>query len=134
MAALGWRHAIGTFASLGYAKAAAANALEGTELERGDDVAASLGHRHQIDAWHVTGQVIGILRLDESTVTNGAGGRIAVTDSDGLQLNGRLRAGWEITPASTLELGIAKPFLSRDSDVDGLTRAYGIDVTASLAF
>jgi hypothetical protein len=116
-------------AALGYAIAAGANGLEGTELERGDDLALSLGYAYPFhDAWALGGRVIAVNRLDESTVSDGGGGRIRVADSDGLQINVRGGIGYAATEQLRLDAGVALPVLSRDSDVDGLTRRFAIDL------
>ena len=115
--------------TLGYAIAAGPNALEGTELERGDDLALSLGYASDVwKAWTLSARLIAVDRLAESTVRDTGGGRVAVPDSDGLQMNIRGGLGYVSDSGLRTDLGVAAPLLSRESDVDGLTRRFAVEV------
>jgi len=122
-------------AAVGYALAAGANDLTGTELERGDDLALSFGYRHPLsDSWEARARVVGIYRLAESTISDSGSGREAVSDSDGLQINIRAGLGFSPTAHLRVDFGAALPLLRRDSDVDGLTRAYAIEAGATISW
>lgn len=122
-------------AALGFALAAGANDLTGTELERGDDLALSFGYRYPFaKTWEASARIVGIYRLAESTISDGGGGRETVPDSDGLQINIRGGLGFSPTDHVRLDLGAALPLLRRDSDVDGLTRAYAIEAGATISW
>ncbi len=130
---VGWRWEM-LRASVGYQIAGGANDLSGVHLERGDDLAVALGLTHAFGDWTPEMGLVAIERLDESIVDDGAGGRMAVADSDGLQVNLRARLAWRPSSTWTFALGGAKALLERESDVDGLTRSWAVDVGASLAF
>ncbi|MBA3846262.1 MAG: hypothetical protein H0X45_06425 [Planctomycetes bacterium] len=121
-------------ASVGYQIAGGANDLTGVHLERGDDLAVAIDLTRTFGDWTPEIGLVALERLDESTVDDGAGGRTEVDGSDGLQLNLRARLAWRPMPRWTFSLGGANALLERDSDVDGLTRSYAIDVGAVVAF
>ena len=108
---LSWKNDNGLFVSGGYALAASANDLEGTELERGDDVLFRIGYNYAVnETWSLTGQAISLYRLDESTVDDGSG-RVAVADSDGAQVNLRGDVGYALTETVQLVANAAVPLI-----------------------
>ena len=123
---LGWELS-GFNAFVGYSISGGANDLEGTELERGDDVVASLSWQWQHETFRPGLQIIALQRLEESTVVTSSGGRQSVEGSDGLQVNIRPFLAWRIAGSTDLIAAVAKPQLVRDSDVDGLTRDWSLD-------
>jgi hypothetical protein len=132
LAGVAWNMA-GWSAGIGYLLAGGANDLEGTELERGDDLAIRVGWMHRGERWSVGGDAIAINRLAESSVASTAG-RVDVAGSDGMQINLRPSLLWRIHPAVALSILYELPLLERDSDVDGLTRRYGLEVGLTASF
>ena len=124
----------GLFASAGYAFAGGANDLEGTQLERGDDALLRLGYGGSVsDNWSLSGQAVGLYRLDESTVDDGSG-RVAVANSDGLQINLRGDVAYAIAGSFDIIANAAIPLIERDSNVDGLTRSFSAAVGVYASF
>jgi len=122
-----WRSLSVTFA---YQAAGDPNDLEGTHLQRGDDVALSGDVAPRLGHWQPQIGLVAVHRLDESTIDAGSG-RTPVVNSDGMQVN--LRGGVTWTPRQQVDLGFsfAKALLSRESNVDGLTRSWAIGLSAA---
>ncbi len=126
-------------AGLGYSQSGGANALIGTELQRGDDLALragwhpSLARMGGLDGLIAGTELIAIRRLEDSTLL-GSGGRISAGDGGQTQVNLRLSAAWSINRKWTVETTAVIPLRERPVDVDGLTRRYAIEFGSRLAF
>lgn len=130
---LGWELS-GFNAFVGYSLSGDANDLEGTELERGDDVVASLSWQWQNEIFRPGLQIIALQRLEESTIVASTGGRQNVEGSDGLQVNIRPFLAWRIAGSTDLIASAAKPRQGRASDVDGLSRDWSFDIGLATRF
>lgn len=82
-------------ARVGYIAAFGRNGTPGIELERGDDVAAAAGYTMRFDPVNVRGGLQATHRLQNSTATDGAGGRSEITESAGTQVNLQIGAAWQ---------------------------------------
>ena len=135
LAGIGWNRA-GFDARVGYVAALGTNGTPGIELERGDDVALGGGYTVAKDAWDLRGGLLVLHRLDDATVTDGAGGRTTLSDSAGTQANAQVTIGWTPAPAIRLEGVAAKALLAREdnADVDGLTRNWALSVSGTVSW
>ena len=120
--------------ALAYQHVGGENNLAGVHLERGNDCAVSCDVAPQWSAWSPRLGVVAVQRLEESQIDDGSGGRIAVADSDGLQVNLRGGLSWMVHRQISLDVSVAKALLSRDSNVDGLTRSSAISAGISATF
>ena len=75
-----------------------------------------------------------IHRLEESSVTDGLGGRIDVEDSDGTQINLRLKLDIMLLPATSKFMWQQLFQPKGEYDVDGLTRSSSIQAGWQLNF
>jgi hypothetical protein len=110
-----------------------------TRLKRGSDVVLRAGYATDFDAVGISGELLAVKRLGESSVlVLPSGGReqfMDVPDSDQLQVNVLLTATYAVTADVSLGVQAAVPLLAREVNVDGLTRSFtaGIGLTYSPA-
>lgn len=111
---------------LGYQFAGARNNNAITRLERGDEFLLRGGYYFSLDKFSITPQVLVIKQLSESSVldtTRIEEKFVDVEGSDQLQINFLLNSEYRITKNAGIVFEFAFPFLKREVNVDGLTRA-----------
>ncbi len=117
------------YLGVGYQIAGERNSNAITRLERGDDFLLRGGYNFAVNDFTFDPQLLLIKRLGESSVLNPAGSStedefIDVEGSDQLQINFLLNTQYALSDQSNLFFEFAFPFLKRDVNVDGLTRAF----------
>ncbi|MCC6397189.1 MAG: hypothetical protein IT282_09230 [Bacteroidetes bacterium] len=126
-----WTFAIGYQLSRGRSD----NAV--TRLKRGDDLLARVGFQTRIDTLAVGLEVLGIKRLQRSSVldarTPGNETFIEVPESDQFQINllGTIR--FPVSERITLRGSIAVPVLERKVNIDGLKRSLTLSAGVQIA-
>jgi len=103
-------------------------------VERGDDLLLRSGYILHIDAFSINPQLLFIKRLGKSKMyffssdpgANSIPLYLEVDGSDQTQLNLLVNTTYHIVQNSSLFLEAAVPFLKREVNVDGLTRAFTI--------
>ncbi len=106
-------------------------------LERGDDLLLRAGYNFQLDEFSIIPQLLFIKRLAESTVldtTSVQESFIEVDNSDQSQLNLLMLANYQVDENYSLFLDFAIPFIKREVNVDGLTRAFSASVGVKFSF
>ncbi len=112
---------------LGYQVAGGRNENSITRLERGDDLIARGSFIFEFDNLNLSPQLLIIKRIGKSSVldlTSPDEKFIKLKDSDQLQINFLVNADYSLNNNMKLTLEIAFPFLKREVNVDGLTRAF----------
>jgi hypothetical protein len=120
---------------LGYQLAGGRNAKDGVKLKRGDDLLVRTSYVFSFMNFSVVPQLLLIKRLSKSSVLNLNSpdeSFIEVEKSDQTQLNFLTYLQYNLNESYALFAEIAFPFLKREVNVDGLTRAYTI--SAGLRF
>ncbi len=123
---------------IGYQIAGGRNDNILTELERGDDLLIQGGYR--FTAWDLSfnPQLLVIKRLGESSIidlsSSKANSYVDIPDSDQLQINFLLNTQYSLSSQNSLVFEFAFPFLKRNVNVDGLTRALSASVGYSWSF
>ena len=119
-------------ARVGYIAALGRNDTPSIELERGDDVAAAAGYTLTIKPFDIRGGLQATHRLQNSTATDGAGGRTEINNSAGTQVNAQLGATWQASERWNLGLDAAIALMKRqeNASIDGLTRSRSIALQA----
>jgi hypothetical protein len=115
----------------GYQVAGGRNNNTITRLERGDDFLLRGGYKFFVDDFTFEPQILLIKRLSESSVLDSGSSSsedefIDVEDSDQLQINFLLNSRYALSDQSTIFAEFAFPFLKREVNVDGLTRAFTV--------
>ena len=111
----------------GYQVAGGRNKNSITRLERGDDFIARGSYTLEFDEFNLSPQLLIIKRIGKSTVldlTSPDEKFIELKDSDQLQINFLVNADYSLNKNMKLTLEVAFPFLKREVNVDGLTRAF----------
>ncbi|MBI5474583.1 MAG: hypothetical protein HY961_19775 [Ignavibacteriae bacterium] len=112
------------------------NAL--TRLKRGSDVLVRGGYSFVFDQLTVHPTLLFIQRLGESNIRNlgfPAGPEfVDVAESDQTQINLQIDGALRVSERYSVEAGIAFPFLKRNVNVDGLTRAFSLRAGAFVWF
>ena len=123
-------------ARVGYIAALGRNDTPGIELERGDDVAVAAGYTLTIKPIDIRGGLQATHRLQNSTATDGAGGRTEISNSAGAQLNAQIAATWQASERWNLGLDAAVALMKRqeNASIDGLTRSRSIAVQAQFSW
>lgn len=96
-----------------------------TRLKRGDDLYLKIGYSHQFTKFALTGKLIAIKRLQESSVLDTSLPKEqfkTVPDSDQLQVNFDATLTYRLDHSFGIDTSIVSAFLSREVNVDGLTR------------
>ena len=94
-------------------------------LKRGDDLYLKLGYSHQLNKFALAGKLIAIKRLQKSGVldTSLVGNHYrTVPDSDQLQINFDATLLYRLSSFFGIETSLVNAFLSREVNIDGLTR------------
>ncbi|MCW8849354.1 MAG: hypothetical protein OQJ81_05185 [Melioribacteraceae bacterium] len=116
---------------VGYQVAGSRNENEFTRLERGDDFIARGSYTFEFDDFNLSPQLLLIKRIGKSSVLDLSSTEenfVDLEDSDQLQINFLLSANYSINKDVSLVAEVAVPFLKRDVNVDGLTRAFSAGV------
>jgi hypothetical protein len=107
-------------------------------LERGDDLLLRASYQLSFDQFSIIPQLLFIQRLTKSTILDTTStdkeSFVEVDKSDQAQLNFLAKLEYEISKNISLVGDFAIPFIKREVNVDGLTRAYSasIGVTFSI--
>lgn len=119
---------------VGYQVAGSRNNNDLTRLERGDDFIARGSYIFEFDEFNISPQLLLIKRIGKSSILDLSSSLaeefIDLEDSDQLQINFLVSANYSINKDISLVAEVAVPFLKRDINVDGLTRAF----TAGIGF
>ena len=121
-------------AGLGYQKAGARSGNSVEPLKRGDDLLLHLGLRGSLGPFGATLKAVAIQKLQASDVRLPDGTLRSLPESDRLQVNLvggvslPLPGGWSV------EARLAKPFLKRPDNTDGLKRAQTAELGATFRF
>lgn len=117
---------------IGYQVAGSRNENSITRLERGDDFIARGSYTFEFDEFNISPQLLLIKRIGKSSVLGLSSSSeekfIDLEDSDQLQINFLVNANYSINKDISLVAEVAVPFLKRDVNVDGLTRAFSAGV------
>lgn len=118
--------------TIGYQKAGERNNNAVTRLKRGDDLLVRVGATVPVEPFIFNISYLLIRRLSTSSVqdTSLNGTFVDIPKSDQTQLNIVADIDVQLNETLTLRSGFAFPFLKRDVNVDGLTRA----ITLSFGF
>ncbi|MFZ1290264.1 MAG: hypothetical protein WAR79_09240 [Melioribacteraceae bacterium] len=122
---------------LGYQVAGSRNDNSITRLERGNDFIARGNYTFEFDEFNISPQLLLIKRIGESSIldlTVAEQKFIKIEDSDQLQINFLVNADYEIKKDIIITAEIAFPFLKREINVDGLTRAFSVGVGINYSF
>lgn len=101
------------------------------KLKRGDDLLIRAGYNFQFDKLIINPQVLFIKRLDQSNIYNPnyiTQQFFDIENSDQTQLNLLVLANYKLNNNFTLFTDLAVPFIKREVNVDGLTRAFSASV------
>ena len=117
------------YLGVGYQLAGDRNNNAITRLERGDDFLIRGGYKIAVNDFTFDPQLLVIKRLSESSVLDPGSSSsedefMDVEDSDQLQINFLLNSQYALSDQSSLFFEFAFPFLKREVNVDGLTRAF----------
>ncbi|MCB0731457.1 MAG: hypothetical protein KDC88_10525 [Ignavibacteriae bacterium] len=121
----------------GYQVAGNRNENSVTRLERGDDFIARGSYTFKFDELNISPQLLVIKRIGKSSVLDLTAEEekfIELEDSDQLQINFLVNADYEINKNMKLAAEIAFPFLKREINVDGLTRAFTAGIGINYLF
>ena len=116
---------------VGYQVAGSRNNNELNRLERGDDFIARGSYTFEFDELNISPQLLFIKRIGKSSVLDLSSTEekfIEVEDSDQLQINFLVNVNYSINKDVSLVAEVALPFLKRDVNVDGLTRAFSAGI------
>ena len=105
-------------------------------LERGDDLLLRAAYNFQTDNFNITPQILFIKRLAKSSIidTNSIQETFVEVDgSDQAQLNLLVLVNYQINENYSLFFDFAVPFIKREVNVDGLTRAFSASVGVNLS-
>jgi predicted porin len=125
------------YLSAGYQIAGERNNNEITRLKRGDDLLIRGGYQIAVNDFTFDPQLLIIKRLSESSVLDPSSSSLEdefmdVEDSDQLQINFLLNTQYALSDQSALFFEFAFPFLKREVNVDGLTRALTVALGVNL--
>ncbi|HRQ53081.1 MAG TPA: hypothetical protein PL018_02430 [Ignavibacteriaceae bacterium] len=118
---------------IGYQLAGGRNKNTLTKLKRGDDLLLRASYNFSFDGFRIMPQLLFIKRFGESSILDTAyiGAMetyIDVANSDQTQLNFLTTFQYQINNNYSLVADFAFPFLKREVNVDGLTRAFSVSV------
>lgn len=119
----------------GYQIAGSRNNNAITRLKRGDDLLLRGSYIYNLDDFVFNPQILLIKRLGKSSIldpTSETEKFVDVEDSDQLQINFLLNGTYNISENYSLFLEAAVPFLKREVNVDGLTRAFSAAIGINL--
>lgn len=122
---------------VGYQAAGKRNENSFTRLERGDDFIARGSYTFELDEFNISPQLLVIKRIGKSSIldlTAAEESFIELEDSDQFQINFLVNADYEINKNMKLAAEIAFPFLKREINIDGLTRAFTAGIGINYLF
>ncbi|MBK8946166.1 MAG: hypothetical protein IPM32_12990 [Ignavibacteriae bacterium] len=122
---------------LGYQVAGNRNDNSVTRLERGDDFIVRGSYIFEFDNFNISPQLLLIKRIGKSSVLDLTAAEekfIELEDSDQLQINFLVNTDYEINKDMIITAEIAFPFLKREINVDGLTRAFSVGIGVNYLF
>jgi hypothetical protein len=108
-----------------------------TRLEKGDDLLLRASYDLSFDKFKIIPQLLFIQRLTKSSILNTASTEekfIEVANSNQSQLNFLAMLDYRIDGSISLIGDFAVPFLKREVNVDGLTRAFSASVGVLFSF
>ena len=100
-------------------------------LERGDDLILRAGYQLYFDHISITPQILFIKRLAKSSILDTTTTQetfVEVENSDQIQLNLLVLTNYQVSNNFSLFFDFAVPFIKREVNVDGLTRALSASV------
>lgn len=100
-------------------------------LERGDDLLLRGAYSFQFEEFSITPQLLFIKRLAKSSILDTTTTQetfVEVENSDQAQLNLLVLANYQVSNNFSLFFDFAVPFIKREVNVDGLTRAFSASV------
>ena len=100
-------------------------------MKWGDDFIARGSYTFEFDELNISPQLLFIKRIGKSSVLDLSSTEekfIEIEDSDQLQINFLVNVNYVINKELNLVAEVAVPFLKRDVNVDGLTRAFSAGV------
>lgn len=101
------------------------------KLQRGDDLLIRAGYGFMFDNFIINPQILFIKRLDKSNFYNPnyiTQNFIDIENSDQTQLNLLVMGNYKLNDIFSLFADLAVPFIKREVNVDGLTRAFSASV------
>ncbi|MEW5797900.1 MAG: hypothetical protein AB1728_02730 [Bacteroidota bacterium] len=118
--------------TIGYQIAGGRSSNTVTRLQRGDDLLLRVGYSHSFNQFTLHPSLLFIQRLGNSSVANPAyppGPEfVEIADSAPSQLNFQAEGNYMLSDIYSVEAGVAFPFLKRNVNVDGLTRAITLSI------
>jgi len=107
-----------------------------TRLRRGDDVMVRAGYSAAVEQWSASGEVLAIKRIQESNVLQSTQPETFanVPNSNQLQVNLVVRLGYTLDDEYFINAEAAVALLKRDTNLDGLKRAFTVSVGAGYQF
>jgi hypothetical protein len=109
-----------------------------SRLEKSDDILLRASYEISIDRLNITPQLLYIQPTSKSTVLNPyapvEGNFVEVDKSNKSQINLLTELRYKIADNISLEGNFAVPFIKRETNVDGLTRAYSASLGLSYLF
>ena len=104
-----------------------------TRLKRGDDLMVRAGYMHRKESWTLGGEVLAIKRLQQSSVLIGTQPETfgELPNSNQLQLNLLGRVSYSLDEHYVLQTEAAIALLKRNTNVDGLKRAFTLSLGLS---
>lgn len=107
-------------------------------LERGDDLLLRAAYQLSFDEISITPQLLFIKRLSKSTIVSFDSSFteifVEVDKSDQEQINLLIQAQYEIAQGHLFFADFAVPFIKREVNVDGLTRAFSASLGVRILF
>jgi hypothetical protein len=100
-------------------------------LERGDDLLLRGAYSFQFEEFSITPQLLFIKRLTKSSIldtTTTPETFVEVENSDQAQLNVLVLTNYQVSNNISLFFDFAVPFIKREVNIDGLTRAFSTSV------
>lgn len=98
--------------------------FESNFLERGNDALARFEKNFKLKKTTLSAGLVGIYHLQESSLVDNSGRRIAVKNSDGLTLNITGKAQYNFSKYIGINLSLGFPIIVRKVRPDGLTRHF----------
>ena len=121
----------------GYQLVGGRNDKEGVKLKRGDDLLVRTSYIFSFDDFIVTPQLLLIKRLSKSSIldlSSSGESYVDVDKSDQLQLNLLAQLQYPVNERFSILAEAAVPFLKREVNIDGLTRAYSFSIGLRFIF
>jgi hypothetical protein len=112
------------------------NDKEGIRLKRGNDLLMRTSYKFPFHNFIILPQLLLIKRISKSSILelNSANENfIEIDKSDQMQLNGVIEIQYPLNENYSLFIEAAVPFLKREVNIDGLTRAYTVSFGVRLS-